>query len=62
MTDALSVDSDPAVRLGYYKKVPKSSEDAWYADNSREGARDEGVRQGLIPLNAMVKRQGVDTT
>ena len=62
MTDALSVDSDPVVRHGYYKKVPKSSRDAWYADNSREGARDEGVRQGLIPLNAMVKRQGVDTT
>ena len=62
MTDELSVNSDPAVRSGYYKKVPKSSGGAWYADNSREGARDEGVRQGLIPLNAMVKRQGVDTT
>lgn len=62
MTDALSVIDDPGVRLGYYRRVPKSSEASWYADNSREGARDEGVRQGLIPLNAMVRRQGVDTT
>lgn len=62
MTDKLSADSQPIVRLGYYKKVPKSAGDSWYADNSREGARDEGVRQGLIPLNAMVKRQGVDIT
>lgn len=62
MTDALSVISDPATRLGFYKSVPKSSGDSWYADNSREGARDEGVRQGLIPLNAMVKLQGVNTT
>lgn len=62
MTEKLSVIEDPEVRTGFYKKVPKSSEESWYADNSREGARDEGVRQGLIPLNAMVKRQGVDTT
>jgi hypothetical protein len=62
MTDGLSVIEEPEVRLGFYKQVPKSSNEAWYADNSREGARDEGVRRGLIPLNAMVKRQGVDTT
>ena len=62
MTAQLSAVSDPDVRLAFYRKVPKSSEGSWYADNSREGARDEGVRQGLIPLNAMVKRQGVDTT
>lgn len=62
MTDELAGVQDPYVRLAFYKKVPKSSEGSWYADNSREGARDEGVRQGLIPLNAMVKRQGVDTT
>ena len=62
MTDALAAIDDPDVRLGYYKRVPKSSEASWYADNSREGARDEGVRQGLLPLNAMVQRQGVDTT
>jgi hypothetical protein len=62
MTDAQAAIEDPTVRLAFYKRVPKSSEGSWYADNSREGARDEGVRQGLLPLNAMVKRQGVDTT
>jgi hypothetical protein len=62
MTEELAGVTDPDLRLAFYKKVPKSSEGSWYADNSREGARDEGVRQGLIPLNAMVKRQGVDTT
>lgn len=62
MTDAQAAVADPAVRLAFYRRVPKSSVESWYADNSREGARDEGVRQGLLPLNAMVKRQGVDTT
>lgn len=62
MTDELSLIEDPEVRLSFYKQVPRSSNKAWYADNSREGARDEGVRRGLMPLNAMVKRQGVDTT
>ncbi|MGD0108231.1 MAG: BsuBI/PstI family type II restriction endonuclease [Rhodopila sp.] len=62
MTDDLAGVADPDIRLSFYKRVPKSSNQAWYADNSREGARDEGVRRGLIPLNAMIKRQGVDTT
>jgi hypothetical protein len=62
MTEELSGVSAANARLAFYKKVPKSSEGSWYADNSREGARDEGVRQGLIPLNAFVKRQGVNTT
>lgn len=62
MTDALSQTDDPDARLVFYKRVPKSGNNSWYADNSREGARDEGVRRGLIPLNAMVKRQGVNTT
>lgn len=62
MTNELANIDNTAVRLDFYRKVPKSSDSSWYADNSREGARDEGVRRGLIPLNAMVKRQGIDTT
>lgn len=62
MRDALARVSDETTRLSYYRKVPKSSDESWYADNSREADRDEGVRQGLIPLNAMVKRTDVDTT
>lgn len=62
MTDALAAVRDADSRLAFYRKVPRSDPASWYADNSREGARDEGVRQGLIPLNAMIKRQGIDTT
>jgi len=62
MTDGLAATDNPDTRLAFYKRVPKSGNEAWYADNSRERARDEGVRRGLLPLNAMIKRQGVDTT
>lgn len=62
MRPALEAISASENRLAYYKKVPPSGEGVWYADNSREGARDEGVRQGLLPLNAMILRTGVSTT
>jgi hypothetical protein len=62
MRPTLEAISDSEQRLAYYKKVPPSGEGVWYADNSREGARDEGVRRGLIPLNAMIRRTGVSTT
>lgn len=35
---------------------------AWYASDSREGVRDESLKKGLIPLRAVVKRQGIATT
>lgn len=35
---------------------------AWYAVNSREQIRDEGIAQGLIPNQAVVERPGVPTT
>jgi len=62
MRNSIAKQHDIPTRIGFYRKVPKSSEESWYADNSREGGRDEGVRQGLIPLNAMVKRTDVSTT
>lgn len=34
----------------------------WYADNSRESVRDETLRIGLIPLQAVVQRKGIPTT
>ncbi|HEU4368534.1 MAG TPA: BsuBI/PstI family type II restriction endonuclease, partial [Methylomirabilota bacterium] len=34
----------------------------WYADNSREPIRDETLRDGLIPLGAVITRTGVPTT
>lgn len=34
----------------------------WFADNSREPIRDETLREGLMPVGAVVSRQGVPTT
>jgi hypothetical protein len=62
MRPELAAIENAETRLAYYNKVPPSGTGVWYADNSREGARDEGVRRGLIPLNAMVVLPGVSTT
>ena len=42
-------------------KAP-SPADRWYAENSREPLRDEVIRQGLVPVNAMIERSGLPTT
>jgi hypothetical protein len=34
----------------------------WYKDNSREQIRDETIRQGLIPNNAVIERADIPTT
>ena len=34
----------------------------WYADNTREPIRDETLKEGLIPVGAVVKRKGLATT
>lgn len=36
--------------------------DSWYAPNSREPIRDETIRTGFIPCNAVVERKGLPTT
>ncbi len=36
--------------------------DRWYAENTREPLRDEVIRQGLVPVNAIVERTGLPTT
>ena len=40
----------------------KSTPESWYATNSREPIRDETLRNGLIPLGAVVERKDVATT
>lgn len=50
-----------AERHDFFEKSPRSMS-AWYADNSREQLRDEGVRRGLVPLNAIIEKSGVATT
>lgn len=34
----------------------------WYADNSREPIRDETIRQGFVPLGAVIEREGIAVT
>jgi hypothetical protein len=46
-----------ALRGGF---VPLSQ--PWYADNSREGVRDESIRQGYIPVRAMIANKAIATT
>nr|WP_294506723.1 BsuBI/PstI family type II restriction endonuclease [uncultured Rhodopila sp.] len=54
-------------RNDYYEvmtkaKSPPAAADRWYADNSREPLRDEVIRQGLVPVNAMIEKAGIPTT
>jgi hypothetical protein len=62
MRNDLARDADAAARAAFYRRPPPSQAGVWYADNSREGARDEGVRRGLIPLNAVVTHPTVTGT
>lgn len=34
----------------------------WYSDNTRESIRDETIREGFIPLGAIIEREGLPTT
>ena len=66
MSDAQAAQEDAAARRGYYAAMsrPKapSPEGRWYAENTRGLLRDEVIRQGLVPVNAIVERTGIATT
>ena len=66
MSDAQASRQDAGARNAYYEAInrPKapSPPDRWYADNTREPLRDEVIRQGLVPVNAMIERAGLPTT
>jgi hypothetical protein len=66
MTDAQAAQTLDADRKTYAKISLKPGfqpkEKTWYRDNSREQIRDETIRQGLIPNNAVMERPGVPTT
>jgi hypothetical protein len=65
--DRQSAQRSDDARNYYYEvmtraKLPSPAPDRWYADNSREPLRDEVIRQGLVPVNAMIEKAGVPTT
>ena len=60
MSDAQIANLDAVERERWYRlssanRWPRPS-DAWYAANSREQVRDEGVKKGLIPNGAVYER------
>lgn len=66
MSDAQAERQDGASRVAYLAAMSAakspSPDGRWYAENTREPLRDEVIRQGLVPVNAMIEREGVPTT
>ncbi|WP_439579475.1 BsuBI/PstI family type II restriction endonuclease [Elioraea sp.] len=66
MSDGQAACQDDTSRRAYLAEMSKAKAPSppgrWYAENTREPLRDEVIRQGLVPVNAMVERAGVPTT
>ena len=66
MSDAQARRTADVERDAYYVAMNRprapSPPGRWYAENTREPLRDEVIRQGLVPANAMVERPGLATT
>ena len=66
MTDEQSLLLDQDDRYSWSKLMlsnkKKKPINPWYASNSREPIRDETIRTGLIPLQAVIVRSGIPTT
>jgi hypothetical protein len=66
MTDEQSALVDAESRQRYARESSRpgfvASGKRWYKDNSREPIRDETLREGFIPLGAVVTRPGIPTT
>lgn len=66
MTGAQAARSDHADRESYADGVLKKNFQIpgtrWYADNTREPIRDETLRDGLVAIGAVVRREDLATT
>lgn len=68
MTDAQAAKLDEASRLAWaadsMRRLKKGEHIAgrWYAHGTREGIRDDTIRNAWLPARAVVKRQGLATT
>jgi hypothetical protein len=49
-------------RAGFLKKNFQVPGTRWYADNTREPIRDETLRDGLVAVGAVVRREDLPTT
>ncbi len=66
MSNTQAARTDDAARRHYASESArpgfKPEGSTWYLENSREQIRDETIRQGLIPNNAVIEREGIPTT
>jgi len=66
MTDEQAARTSDAQRLSYLAEAQKAGfvpdGKPWYADTTREPIRDEALRQGLLPVGAVVDRKDIPTT
>lgn len=66
MTDKQAGKMASADRLAYARNALERGHHApgrrWYADNTREPIRDETLREGLVPVGAVVVRSDLPTT
>lgn len=66
MTEEQAAQTDPASRATYATVIrnPRGVVPGarWYADNTREGIRDDTLREGLVAIGAVIERAGVPTT
>jgi hypothetical protein len=66
MTEEQAVLTDAASRSAYVAAIrsPKGNiaGSRWYADNTREGIRDDTLREGLVAIGAVVARTDIPTT
>ena len=66
MTEEQATQTDGASRTAYVATIrnPKGVVPGvrWYADNTREGIRDDTLREGLVAIGAVIERVGVPTT
>jgi hypothetical protein len=65
MTVEQAAKSGDADRLGYAAALLKKSQGRgtrWYADNTREPIRDETLRDGLVAIGAVIRREDLPTT
>ena len=66
MTEEQAAQTAPEARASYVAQLrrPKGHivGTRWYQDNTREGIRDDTLREGLVAIGAVVERPGVPTT
>ena len=66
MTEEQAARTDAASRADYIATIRSPTGEIqgarWYADNTREGIRDDTLREGLVAIGAVVARTDVPTT